>query len=96
MGAADNSSSIPSLSQLSPLIPAHFPCLQIYKCREPSCPRPACYKSYPSSKEDDPACEVPGCKGIMKLERHVSFIGAFHSSCFPPPLFFFGLVELVL
>lgn len=57
-----------------------LPPFQIYKCQEESCPRPGCYKSYPSSKEDHPACERPGCKGTMKLVRHVSFVGAFLAS----------------
>lgn len=71
-----------------PPLPPFRPTSQIYKCREPSCPRPACYKSYPSSKEDDPPCEVPGCKGTMELLRHVSFIGA----SFFLPRFACGLV----
>ena len=70
---ADLPSPLPFLRLLSVF---SFGCKQIYKCREASCPRPACYKSYPSSKEDDPPCEVAGCKGTMELLRHVSFIGA--------------------
>ncbi|CAL9225918.1 unnamed protein product [Arabidopsis halleri] len=48
---------------------------KIYKCEDDKCPRPMCYKSYGSGKEDDPNCDVPGfekCK--MKLLRHVSFV----------------------
>ena len=33
---------------------------KIYKCADPSCPRPACYKAYGSTKEDRPKCDVPG------------------------------------
>jgi len=47
---------------------------KIYKCENLSCPRPACYKSYGSSKEDNPPCEVSGCGHRMKLMRHVSFV----------------------
>lgn len=35
---------------------------KIYKCADPRCPRPACYKAYGSSKEDSPKCDVPGEK----------------------------------
>lgn len=47
---------------------------KIYRCTNPACPRPACYRSYGSSKEDWPPCEVDGCGHKMKLERHVSFV----------------------
>lgn len=47
---------------------------KVYKCEEASCARPGCYRSYGSDKEDRPACEVPGCRGRMKLIRHVSFV----------------------
>jgi translation initiation factor 2 subunit 3 len=42
---------------------------QIYKCQNPACPPPSCYKSYPSSKEAHPKCERPGCDGRMELLR---------------------------
>jgi translation initiation factor 2 subunit 3 len=47
---------------------------KVYKCANPACPRPACYRSYGSSKEDSPLCERPGCGSRMKLERHISFV----------------------
>jgi translation initiation factor 2 subunit 3 len=48
--------------------------LQIYKCENEACPRPGCYRSYRSDKEDNPPCERPGCNHRMKLIRHVSFV----------------------
>ncbi|AFZ80256.1 elongation factor Tu family member [Theileria equi strain WA] len=47
---------------------------KIYKCTNPECPPPACYKSYGSKKEDEPLCERPGCGHKMELKRHVSFV----------------------
>ncbi|KAG9217854.1 hypothetical protein CCMSSC00406_0005224 [Pleurotus cornucopiae] len=47
---------------------------KIYKCENPACPRPGCYRSYRSDKEDQPPCERPGCGHRMKLIRHVSFV----------------------
>eukprot|EP01133_Synstelium_polycarpum_P003779 gene3779-4358_t len=47
---------------------------KIYKCENPECNRPECYKSHRSSTEDTPPCERPGCGGTMKLLRHVSFV----------------------
>ncbi|KAJ7690218.1 P-loop containing nucleoside triphosphate hydrolase protein [Mycena rosella] len=48
---------------------------KIYKCEnEVGCPRPGCYRSYRSDKEDSPRCERPGCNSRMKLVRHVSFV----------------------
>ncbi|KAK4523189.1 hypothetical protein GAYE_PCTG44G1081 [Galdieria yellowstonensis] len=47
---------------------------KLYKCENPDCPRPECYKAYSSNKEDEPPCERPGCGGRMKLLRHVSFV----------------------
>ncbi|EEB05452.1 translation initiation factor eIF2 gamma subunit [Schizosaccharomyces japonicus yFS275] len=47
---------------------------KIYKCENPDCPRPGCYRSYSSNKEDEPLCEVPNCGHKMKLIRHVSFV----------------------
>jgi translation initiation factor 2 subunit 3 len=45
---------------------------KIYKCENPECPRPTCYRSYKSEKEVDPPCEREGCGGKYKLLRHVS------------------------
>ncbi|KAE9386276.1 P-loop containing nucleoside triphosphate hydrolase protein [Gymnopus androsaceus JB14] len=49
---------------------------QIYKCENAACPRPGCYRSYRSDKEDNPpyACERPGCRHRMRLVRHISFV----------------------
>lgn len=47
---------------------------KLYKCSDPTCPRPAAYHAYGSSKEDSPPCEVAGCTGDMELKRHVSFV----------------------
>ena len=47
---------------------------KIYKCSNPSCPRPSCYKSYGSSMEDEPECMADGCDSKMALLRHVSFV----------------------
>ncbi|KAK2460412.1 hypothetical protein APHAL10511_007577 [Amanita phalloides] len=47
---------------------------KIYKCESDACPRPGCYRSYRSDKEDHPPCERPGCGHRMKLVRHVSFV----------------------
>ena len=47
---------------------------KIYKCDNPACPRPTCYKSYKSEKEIDPPCERDGCSGRYRLLRHVSYV----------------------
>lgn len=47
---------------------------KIYKCDNAACPRPACYRSCGSSKEDSFQCERTGCSGKFKLTRHVSFV----------------------
>lgn len=51
---------------------------KIYRCKNQKCPRPACFKSFGSSKEDNPICEVCvtelGDSGEMELLRHVSFV----------------------
>ena len=48
---------------------------KIFKCTNSECPRPGCYKSYGSAKEDNPMCERTGCGGTMELVRHISFVG---------------------
>ena len=45
---------------------------KIYKCDNPDCPRPTCFKSFKSEKEIDPPCERDGCSGHYRLLRHVS------------------------
>lgn len=47
---------------------------KIYKCTNPSCPRPACYRSAGSAREDLIPCERMGCTGKSQLVRHVSFV----------------------
>lgn len=48
---------------------------KIYKCEDDACPRPQCYRTYGSGKDDSPKCEVPGFEDKnMKLMRHVSFV----------------------
>lgn len=43
---------------------------KLYKCSNPACPRPMCYRAYGSSKEDSPLCERRECGGRMKLMRY--------------------------
>lgn len=45
---------------------------KVYKCDNPECPRPTCYRSYKSDKEVDPPCEREDCSGRYRLLRHVS------------------------
>ena len=47
---------------------------KIYKCDNPECPRPTCFKSFKSEKEVDPPCERDGCSGRYRLLRHVSLV----------------------
>ncbi|XP_064627383.1 eukaryotic translation initiation factor 2 subunit 3, Y-linked-like [Lineus longissimus] len=47
---------------------------KVYKCDNSSCPRPGCYRSCGSSKEDHFPCDRPGCSGRFRLLRHVSFV----------------------
>eukprot|EP01025_Chloroclados_australasicus_P040719 TRINITY_DN4267_c0_g1_i1.p1 TRINITY_DN4267_c0_g1~~TRINITY_DN4267_c0_g1_i1.p1 ORF type:complete len:477 (+),score=59.67 TRINITY_DN4267_c0_g1_i1:188-1618(+) len=46
---------------------------KLYKCNEPTCERPACYGAYGSSQKDEFPCKPP-CKGMMQLQRHISFV----------------------
>lgn len=45
---------------------------KIYKCSNPACERPGCFRAYGSNKEDSPPCEL--CGSSMELVRHVSFV----------------------
>lgn len=47
---------------------------KIYRCDNESCPRPHCFRSAGSSKEDDFPCDRAGCTGRFRLKRHVSFV----------------------
>lgn len=47
---------------------------KIYKCDNPKCPRPGCYISGSSSKDDSFPCLRPACSGRFQLVRHVSFV----------------------
>ncbi|KAI4490079.1 hypothetical protein M0804_004261 [Polistes exclamans] len=47
---------------------------KIYKCDNEKCPRPACYISGGSSKDDSFPCLRPVCSGRFQLVRHVSFV----------------------
>lgn len=47
---------------------------KVYKCDNGACPRPGCYKSCGSNKEDSFPCERKGCNGKFQLVRHVSFV----------------------
>merc|ERR1712050_647804 len=47
---------------------------KIFKCDGASCPRPGCYRSQGSAKEDSFPCDRPGCNGRFRLLRHVSFV----------------------
>ncbi|PKI85690.1 eukaryotic translation initiation factor 2 subunit gamma [Malassezia vespertilionis] len=47
---------------------------KIYKCPNPNHPRPSCYQSYPSDKEEHPMCPMHGCGHHLDLLRHVSFV----------------------
>ncbi|KAI3657735.1 hypothetical protein MP638_004339 [Amoeboaphelidium occidentale] len=44
---------------------------KIFKCTK--CPRPSCYRSFGSGKEEGP-CNINGCQGQLELVRHVSFV----------------------
>ncbi|KAJ7385653.1 Eukaryotic translation initiation factor 2 subunit 3, Y-linked [Desmophyllum pertusum] len=47
---------------------------KIYKCDGSSCPRPGCYRSFGSAREDVFPCDRMGCNGKFRLVRHVSFV----------------------
>jgi translation initiation factor 2 subunit 3 len=47
---------------------------KVYKCDNERCPRPGCYRSCGSNKEDVFPCDRAGCSGSFRLVRHVSFV----------------------
>ncbi|CAB3410827.1 unnamed protein product [Caenorhabditis bovis] len=47
---------------------------KIYRCSNPDCPRPGCYRSAGSSTPDKFPCERNGCGGQFTCVRHVSFV----------------------
>lgn len=47
---------------------------KIFKCDNPKCPRPVCYTSGGSSKDDSFPCYRTACTGRFQLVRHVSFV----------------------
>lgn len=47
---------------------------KIYKCDNEKCPRPGCYISGGSSKDDSFPCLRAVCPGRFELMRHVSFV----------------------
>lgn len=47
---------------------------KIYKCNYEKCPRPACFVSGGSGRDDSLPCSRPGCPGRFELVRHVSFV----------------------
>jgi translation initiation factor 2 subunit 3 len=47
---------------------------KIFKCDNEACPRPSCYRSSGSNKEDSFPCDRIGCAGKFKLLRHISFV----------------------
>jgi len=47
---------------------------KIFKCNSETCPRPDCYRPAGSGHVDSFPCSREGCTGLMKLQRHVSFV----------------------
>ncbi|XP_047481403.1 eukaryotic translation initiation factor 2 subunit 3, Y-linked-like [Penaeus chinensis] len=47
---------------------------KIYKCDNAKCPRPSCFTSASSHKEDAFPCHRAACSGKFRLVRHVSFV----------------------
>merc|ERR1712137_953855 len=47
---------------------------KIFRCDNERCPRPVCYISAGSSKDDSFPCYQAKCSGRFKLQRHVSFV----------------------
>ena len=42
---------------------------KIYKCSNPDCKPPSCYKSDKSDKPDKLPCPDAGCGGVLLLQR---------------------------
>ncbi|KAH7820220.1 Translation initiation factor 2 subunit 3 [Monocercomonoides exilis] len=47
---------------------------KIFKCDNPFCPPPGCYRSFGSGKQEGFPCQREGCGGVMRLIRHISFV----------------------
>jgi len=47
---------------------------KIFQCDNPKCPRPSCFISASSNKEDKWPCARSNCNGKFSLIRHVSFV----------------------
>ncbi len=47
---------------------------KIYKCDNEACPRPVCYTSGGSAKDDSFPCYRAACNGRFRVQRHVSFV----------------------
>uniref|UniRef100_A0A915CNY1 protein-synthesizing GTPase n=1 Tax=Ditylenchus dipsaci TaxID=166011 RepID=A0A915CNY1_9BILA len=47
---------------------------KIYRCSNPQCPRPGCYRSAGSSNPDRFPCEREDCGGEFVCVRHISFV----------------------
>jgi len=47
---------------------------KVFKCDNPKCPRPSCFTSASSHKEDKWPCTRSNCTGKFSLIRHVSFV----------------------
>merc|ERR1712179_84788 len=47
---------------------------KIFQCDNPKCPRPSCFISASSNKEDKWPCARSNCNGKFSLVRHVSFV----------------------
>ena len=69
-----NAKVSPSISPVTESIKKTPQKKQIYQCENPACPRPGCYRSFRSDKEDSPLCDRPSCNHRLKLIRHVSFV----------------------
>ena len=64
----------PLTQQTSTTLSYRYANAKIYKCDSAKCPRPTCYRSASSVKEDVFPCDRLGCTGKFRLLRHVSFV----------------------